>query len=190
MEHYYQNIQGFFSFSTLYTEMVNRFPSGSIFVELGSWKGTSAVYMGVEIVNSKKDIRFDCVDNWEFTDPVYNTNQTLIQGKLTAFDEFKKNIEPLSNIIRYHKMSTVDAAKLYEDESIDFVFIDAGHLYENVMEDLINWYPKVKYGGVIAGHDYTPSFPGLMKAVNEYFNGKTIDNLVSQNSWFYNKSKI
>ena len=43
----------------------------------------------------------------------------------------------------------------FEDERLDFVFIDANHSYEACLEDIRLWFPKVKPNGVIAGHDYT-----------------------------------
>ena len=52
------------------------------------------------------------------------------------------------------KMESVEAAKLYEDESLDFVFIDAAHDYQNVKNDILAWYPKIKIGGKLGGHDY------------------------------------
>lgn len=52
------------------------------------------------------------------------------------------------------KMLSSEAVKRFEDESLDCVYIDANHDYRHVMEDLINWYEKVKPGGVFGGHDY------------------------------------
>ncbi|MAH48569.1 hypothetical protein CMI37_22280, partial [Candidatus Pacearchaeota archaeon] len=66
MEHFYEGIHGWFNYQSLYTEIVNKYPSGSHFVEVGSWLGKSAAFMSVEIINSKKEIRFDCVDAWEY----------------------------------------------------------------------------------------------------------------------------
>jgi len=57
MEHYYENIQGWFTAKNLYSSMVKNYPDGSHFLEIGTWKGCSAVYMGVEIVNSGKNIK-------------------------------------------------------------------------------------------------------------------------------------
>lgn len=53
---------------------------------------------------------------------------------------------------------------------IDFVFIDGDHSYECVMEDICLWYPKVKQGGLVCGHDYLhPDFPEVTEAVKEFF---------------------
>ena len=54
------------------------------------------------------------------------------------------------------------------DNSLDLVFIDAQHTYENVKEDIHDWAPKLKDNGVMGGHDlYDPAFPGVRKAVEE-----------------------
>ena len=61
---------------------------------------------------------------------------------------------------------------LFEDNSLDFVFIDASHEYEDVKNDILAWLPKVKRGGILAGHDYYVNqdwFSGVKKAVNEIF---------------------
>jgi predicted O-methyltransferase YrrM len=65
-----------------------------------------------------------------------------------------------------------DVATRYPDESIDFVFLDASHAYESISRDIDAWRPKVKRGGLLAGHDYVhwtnPEF-GVVRAVNERF---------------------
>ena len=182
MEHYYKNIQGWFDYSDLYSDVVKNFNSGSHFVEVGSWKGASAVYMGVEIINSGKEIKLDCIDNWEFSDEIYTSNADINLWKITAYNEFMENIKPLSNVVNYHKLNSIEGSKLYEDESLDFVFIDASHEYENIKNDLIHWYPKVKFNGVIAGHDYSSE---VKPAVNEFFINKQFNILGS--CWVHNK---
>jgi hypothetical protein len=46
------------------------------------------------------------------------------------------------------------AADIFPDNSLDFVYIDANHAYQYVVQDIQLWYPKVKPGGYICGHDY------------------------------------
>ena len=50
-------------------------------------------------------------------------------------------------------MDTTEASTLFDDESVDFVFIDCDHSYDGVRGDIENWGPKVKIGGMITGHD-------------------------------------
>ena len=54
MDHFYQNIHGWFDFQTLYTKMVEEHSTNSHFVEVGAFYGKSAAYMAVEIANSGK----------------------------------------------------------------------------------------------------------------------------------------
>ena len=71
-------------------------------------------------------------------------------------------------------MTTHEASALMEPASLDFVFIDADHSYDAVKDDIALWRPKVKTGGWLGGHDYHPrKFPGVVKAVDEAFEGKT-----------------
>jgi hypothetical protein len=55
----------------------------------------------------------------------------------------------------------------FEDDSLDFIFIDGIHTYEQVTIDCENYFSKVKSGGVFAGHDYNV-IEGVNRAVNEF----------------------
>jgi len=170
MDHYWQYIQGWPNeLPRLYSSMVKRFHSGSHFVEVGSWKGCSTVAMAVEIINSGKKIKFDAVDTWEGSPVHYKGGSaedlSCING--TLYQEFIKNIEPVKDYINPIKLTSVEAAKLYRDESLDFVCIDADHEYDPVKEDILAWMPKVKRGGILAGDDFSLSWPGIIRAVKE-----------------------
>lgn len=68
---------------------------------------------------------------------------------------------------------SVETANCFPDEYFDLVYIDADHTYESVKADIAAWFPKVKPGGWIAGHDYVvgykndPNKYGVIPAVNE-----------------------
>lgn len=152
MEHFYQKLgENWFTYPELYKEVVKKFDSGSHFVEVGTWKGRSAAFMAVEIINSKKQIRFDCVDSWEYLKTQKEIPKKDFKG---LYETFMHNIKPVSHIVNPIKGISWEAAQLYEDNSLDFVFIDAAHDYDSVIKDLKAWYPKVKKGGIFAGHDY------------------------------------
>ena len=163
MEHIYQNKefgQDWFTYPDLYKSMVEKFPSGSKFVEVGSWKGKSSSYMCVEIANSQKDIEFFCVDHF-----LGSVEHKGYEDLPQLYETFISNMKPVEKYYKVLKMTSTEAADTFEDASLDFVFIDAGHEYENVKSDIQAWLPKVKTGGVLAGHDISSS--PVNEAVNE-----------------------
>jgi hypothetical protein len=70
---------------------------------------------------------------------------------------------------RFLRLPSLDAAPQVDDGSLDLVFIDAVHLYEDVLADIAAWLPKVAPDGVLAGDDYSPAFQGVIDAVDESF---------------------
>jgi len=60
----------------------------------------------------------------------------------------------------------------FRDDTLDFVYIDGNHNYGYVKEDIELYYPKLKVGGILGGHDYTASFPGVARAVHEFADKK------------------
>ena len=175
IQHIYKKIPGFFDFQEVYTMAVNKFDSNSHFVEVGAAWGCSSSYMAVEIANSKKKIKFDVIDHWinDF-------------GK-SFYDEFITYISPVKNYINPIIGDSKETASYYKDQTLDFVFIDASHDYENVKKDILSWLPKVKIGGIIAGHDYSGDFPGVIQAVDEIFSGKEIKRILW--SWIVEKKE-
>jgi predicted O-methyltransferase YrrM len=169
--------EDWFSYSRLYSEMVNRFPSGSHFVEIGSWKGKSSAYMAVEIANSGKSIQFDCIDPWPDWKPEGEYFETMCQN---LHETFLNNVNPVKEYLNPIKLTSMEAVKQYEDNSLDFVFIDGNHEYEYVFEDINFWIKKIKKGGVLSGHDY--HYPPVIKAVSD--NGLT-DVVAREGCWYY-----
>jgi len=74
-------------------------------------------------------------------------------------------------------------SQTFHDESIDFIFLDGNHHSPFIDDDLKLWYPKLKYGGCIAGHDYIDA-PDVRNAVNKFFNKKV---RVDGSCWIYYK---
>jgi hypothetical protein len=69
----------------------------------------------------------------------------------------------------FMRMTSHDAALVVPNASLDFVYIDGAHDFDNVMMDLILWSPKVRKGGIVSGHDYMENYrQGVVQAVNTY----------------------
>ena len=68
-----------------------------------------------------------------------------------------------------YRQDSIEAASNFADGGFDWVYIDADHHYENVKQDLEAWYPKVREGGIVAGHDYVDyADMGVIQAVDEF----------------------
>lgn len=195
VEHIYQNIEGWFDFESTYKEMVGKAFNGSHFVEVGAWLGKSTSYMAVEIAKSRKDIKFDAVDTWEGSPNEPGHQEFIEKLGMSLYDKFLDNMSPVINYVNPVKGLSEEVSKLYDDNSLDFVFLDASHDYESVKKDIDCWFPKVKQNGVIAGHDYnedgTPgvAWVGVVKAVNEFFGVENITvRKVHAGTWLFRKS--
>lgn len=169
MEHFYFTLDGWFDFEDVYIFAVSVAPEVAHFVEVGAFLGKSTSFMAVEIAKSKKDIRFDVVDTWEGSvehqEGAKHARSEVIHG--TLYEQFRRNMKPIAHLLNPIRSSSLEAAKRYKDGSLDFVFLDASHTYEDVKADIQAWKPKIKKGGYIGGHDYQTHFPGVVQAVNE-----------------------
>lgn len=192
----WKDVEGYFSYTNLYDIALKYCPNNSTFVEVGSWMGRSTCYMGEEIKKSPKTIKFYAVDTWEGSEEPHHkeTIQKLQNENLTLFDAFKFHLKgcDVEDYVIPLQTTSLKAAEQFEDNSLDFVHIDASHDYENVLADIKAWYPKVKPGGFITGDDYVPCWGGVIKAVKEYFTDKSVLLLNRQEPtlnkvWLYQK---
>jgi predicted O-methyltransferase YrrM len=181
MEHFYMNIKGedWFTYPNLYKQIVDDCNNTDAFhlVEVGSWKGKSACFMAVEIINSNKNIQFDCIDCWL---------------DLNIYEEFIENIKPVNSNINVIREYSNYASQYYDDCSLDFVFIDAHHVYDSVKEDINKWYPKLKMGGILAGHDFWKENDSeynsdVNRAVIDFFNNDFIS--TKEGCWIHIKNQ-
>lgn len=180
MEHFYQDIEGWFDFEELYREAVRRMPADapSRMVEVGVYKGRSCFFLAVEAKNSGKDIHVIAVDR--FTWPA------------TAQADFSRlrREHGLTETVSMIEATSVQASRQIADGSIDFVFIDADHEHSAVKADIAAWWPKVKPGGILAGHDFSDEFPGVKQAVREHFATIADDGAIAlraPRSWWIDK---
>ncbi len=185
MEHFYETVgpENWFSYAEFYRHIIQNIPDNSTVVEIGCWRGRATACLGVEIINSGKNIELFCVDPWyyftETEQPVSCQEDFDI-----AFHDFMINTKLFNDFLTVMRNASHEAAPLFEDESIDFIFIDASHYYKDIKNDIETWLPKVKKGGIIAGHDYR-THEGVKKAVDELL--PEAENITEQNIWYYDK---
>ena len=108
------------------------------------------------------------------------------ESKKKIFNSFfelaKKKLSKYGRRVELIRKSSKAAAEEFKNRTLDFVFIDAAHDYESVKKDIEAWYPKVKRGGIISGHDYYAS--SVRQAVHEYL--KEVKS-VSSSCWIHEK---
>jgi predicted O-methyltransferase YrrM len=153
-------------------DLIKEIPNKGSMVEIGTFTGESTVIFGNHF---EKVIGIDpMLQDYDKQDPTskFNFNEVL--------DMFNNRVKDHKNIQLITKTSD-DAVSDFNDESFDFIYIDGIHQYDNVKQDIINYLPKVKKGGVIGGHDYGSSWPGVRQAVDEMF-GKP-DKVFKDTSW-------
>ena len=146
-------------------------------VEVGTFKGEFAR----QILESTDDkLQLYMVDVWrglgnEYMDASNHNIHT------SAYADTMKSIEGYEYRAIMVRANSVIGSDMFQDESLDFVYIDANHAYEWVKTDIKCWFPKVKKGGYLMGHDYIAM--DWYNDPNFMFNGK--DKHIYGNNGFY-----
>lgn len=96
------------------------------------------------------DLRLLCIDAYE---AYADNSQDGTQAQQNECFKIAQRRLRYYNASFITKMS-LDALLDVDDDSLDFVYIDANHKFDYVIQDIINWNKKVKSGGIISGHDY------------------------------------
>lgn len=120
-------------------------------VELGTFRGRSAV-----AILDNSDAHLWCVDTWNYK---ICTEKTL--------RIFEHNIIGQEDRVTIMQMTTHKAARELAGKQFDMVFLDAAHAYHMVKQDILDWLPLVKSGGLLCGHDYGTKSVGVAQAVDE-----------------------
>jgi|UniRef100_A0A8J9SJD4 hypothetical protein len=98
--------------------------------------------------------KFHLVDLWGHQEN-YKDSANVVQDKQDSlFQSTQNRLQPWRHITTFHRMLSTQAAQRIPDQSLDFVYIDARHDYCGVTEDLRAYYPKLRPGGILAGHDF------------------------------------
>ncbi len=137
--------------------------------ELGVWYGETFKHL----INSCPDLKLFGVDLYA-PQPENEGPQKYLPGEDGHVWTHDRYFNDVSDFCRgsggratLYRGYTNDASKLVEDESLDFVFIDADHSFKGVDEDITHWMPKVKKGGYVIGHDI--HWPTVKSAVEKHF---------------------
>lgn len=147
----------------------NRETLAKLFGELGFNSGAE---IGVEkghyslcLCMANPNLKLKCIDPWL-------PFQAMAMTRTEAESEkcYQSTIKRLSSYnVEIIRAKSLDAVKQIEDGSLDFVYIDGLHEFDGIMLDLITWVPKVRHGGIVAGHDFVGFYQcAVQRAVYAY----------------------
>lgn len=145
-------------------------------VEVGVREGHYSKF----ILDNTKVKKLYAVDPWEYNPELANPEQ--------AYAQCRDFLSPHGLRAEMVKGYGPEVCSKFENESLDFVYIDGMHVYDSVKRDIEGWYPKIKTGGIIAGHDYhSGDWPGVVQAVDEFISKHNLElNITGIDSPDYN----
>lgn len=97
-----------------------------------------------------------------------------------VYDTFKEVVDRSDNI-KHIRMTSDDAVESLTETSVDFIYIDGLHTYEQIKKDIINYLPLLKPNCLIGGHDYHRNWDGVVRGINELL--EKPDVTFSDTSW-------
>ena len=132
-------------------------------LEIGSDHGWTTDYLLDTVTN----LELIAVD--PYSEYIDWTGDTSDQGaRNAAFNNFMEVVNKFGEKrVRLIRKGSDDAVNDFEDDSLDLIFIDGIHTYEQVTKDCNNYYSKLKKGGLFCGHDYN-AVKGVAQAVDEF----------------------
>lgn len=157
----WSGVPGFFNFPEFYDKTAARLKDGDAVAEVGVWFGRSVIYLAQACKRAGKRVKIYAVDTFKGEDAAIVARHG---GSIKA--AFLANVKRcgVEDLIEVVESDSAAAAALVPD-GLAFAFIDAAHDYESVKRDLAAWIPKVRLGGMIAGHD--SQHEPVMRAVIE-----------------------
>ena len=154
MKHTYFKIPGWCNYTETYDMIVDEIADDGKIVEIGSFLGRSTHYLATALVNANKEnVKVYCVDTFEGS-----TEHAALKLPKDFSHIFKENLQYFIGrnmvIPCQGRSDSKEILDKFEDSSIDYVMVDGAHEYEPVMDDIENWWPKLKPTGTMFGDDY------------------------------------
>lgn len=150
-------------------ELLNRMGLLGEGVEIGVASGE----FSESILDSWEGRRLHLVDAWKHLPDYIDVANVSDEAHAERLRSLPKRLMPHEGRYLIHRALSSEAAGTFAHGSLDFAYLDADHSCEAVRDDLRLWYPKVRSGGILAGHDFIDGdLPegrfGVRRAINEF----------------------
>jgi len=146
-------------------------------IEIGTFEGQNAYYM----LKNLNITRLYLIDPWEEYEEYKDNEKDKSQDNLTkAMNKTLQRLKNYKNKITLLKDFSSNAVN--NVPKVDYVYIDGNHAYKYVLEDCLNYWDKVKQGGILAGHDI--SWKGTLNAVQDFCKEKNLHFQVAGQDWW------
>jgi SAM-dependent methyltransferase len=171
-----ENLDGWNGTKPVFAKLIDEYNPKHI-IEVGTWKGQSAITMAKHIKAKGLPTKITCVDTWlgalEFWGKLKHTgerNLLLKNGYPQIYYQFLSNVvhNDVQDVILPFPNTSFIAAKYFQEQKItaDIVYIDGSHEYEDVLQDCNEYWKVVANGGVMFGDDWR--WESVKRAVNEF----------------------
>jgi len=193
-----EDLQGWNGTSNLFNDLILKIKP-RIIVEVGTWKGLSAINMAKVVRDNKLDCKIFCIDTWlgsiEFITTMKDTperNLLYKNGYPQVYYQFLSNVihNECEDIIIPIPNTSLNGAKFLKFNKIspDLVYLDASHEGEDVYHDLTHYFTLLKSGGTIFGDDFSDNWPGLKNSVLKFAKENQLKlDIFENNYWILNK---
>ena len=158
-----EDLQGWASEASVFLEVIEKIKPKTI-IEVGSWKGRSAIHMTqLALLHcDARELEVVCVDTWLGSVEHWTGNidfkNFMRNGRSRLYEQFLSNVihKGLQNNITPFPIDSINAYEVCAKLGIvaDLIYIDAGHDYTSVCNDLFNWSSILREGGYLIGDDW------------------------------------
>lgn len=199
-ENYSLDLQGWGSTDPNFKKLIDEI-NPRLIIEVGSWKGGSAIFMAEYIKKKNLDCKILCVDTWlgavEFWADQHDEERYISLGMKNGYPsvyyQFLANVmhKGLQDIIIPFPQTSILAARFLALNNIkaDLIYIDASHDEKDVYDDINNYWPILNTGGKLFGDDYDEFWPGVKLAVNNFVLDNGLDIKFTERQWAIKKEK-
>jgi hypothetical protein len=182
----------------IFKELIEKIRPTTI-IEVGTWKGQSAITMGKSVKECGLNTTIHCVDTWlgaiEFWTSGKNTserNLLTVNGYPQVYYQFISNIvhNNLQDIILPFPNTSENGYRYFKYNNIkaQMIYIDASHEEDDVYKDLNNYYELLENNGIMFGDDYQKDWPGVINSVNRFVQEKNTQlEIIDNNFWVIKK---